>query len=193
MINMDEFMKDYNQLNIRDLLRKYDLSTNRYAKLKKEYNLPAKTPVFKPSIINPRGIYSKNYTKVKESGHFQIKRRKDGKTTSYITVPTEHIAKLIVAKLREYDWDKSKLDLIKREIDFDWLVFEHKYSHVCFKDFVKDNDRMSISEILEKYRINIYEYRQIRETLGVKKKRYMKRNICNEWRDDDEADQDKDR
>lgn len=106
-IEKEEFIKDYlSGMTYNELAKKYDINYVTVHKRIKSYNLPSRGNMRVP----------RNYSYNKSYNLYVVTHMIGGKNHYYGRYTTEEIAKQVVKRLREYDWDKSKLPDIKKEL-----------------------------------------------------------------------------
>lgn len=103
----EEFIKDYlNGMTYKDLANKYDINPITVRNRIKSYGLPLAKSIKIP----------KNYSYNKSYNLYVVTHMIGDKSHYYGRYTTEEIAKQVVKRLRECDWDKSKLSDIKKEL-----------------------------------------------------------------------------
>lgn len=103
----EEFIKDYlDGMTYNELAKKYDRNPITVRKMIKSYGLPLRGNMRVP----------KNYSYNKSYNLYVVTHRIGDKSHYYGRYTTEEIAKQVVKRLRECDWDKSKLPDIKKEL-----------------------------------------------------------------------------
>lgn len=107
-IEKEEFIKDYlDGMTYNELAKKYDINYVTVHNRIKSYDLP-----LRGNMRVPKNYYYSKYYK-----HYIVSRKIGAKVHYYGSYKTEEIAKQVVKRLREYDWDKSKLPDIKKELE----------------------------------------------------------------------------
>lgn len=175
---INSFKEDYNKLPLRELLKKYDLSSKKYTRLKRHLNLGEKKKVVKYTEFTklcigkePPKYYS--YT----GGKYHINRTRNGKTITYTSCYTEELAKKTVEMLKQCNWDRTKVPLIKKQLGYDDEYFHIKYKHINFDEFKRDYDRLNYEELLEKYNLSPYKYTKVKNYLKLGRKKVVTKNI----------------
>lgn len=106
-IEKEEFIKDYlGGMTYNELAKKYDINYVTVHNRIKSYDLPLRGNMRVP----------RNYSYNKSYNLYVVTHMIGGKNHYYGRYKTEEIAKQVVKRLREYDWDKSKLPDIKKEL-----------------------------------------------------------------------------
>lgn len=172
-VDMEELEKDYldPKMEVKDICRKYDISRNRYNKLRKE--IVKKTGVtHKPTLIGGRDIrYNKlkHIHKIELSGKYRLTAYKDGKIHFYGNYDTLEIARNVRDLLMEHDWDR---DYYNKVIKPQYNPNLDMSTPVGFEnDFMSG---MSVIELREKYSLTQYQYRLIAMAIKQKHGLYRK-------------------
>lgn len=114
-INMDQFIKDFNEgMSSYNLQDKYLLTPRQYRKLvrgvRRKDGFSMKRSRTKNYII--RSKFDEPHITSKKDGRFMIRK----KEVYYGQYDTLEIAKKVKQKLIEHKWDKSKLNEIRKEL-----------------------------------------------------------------------------
>ena len=118
----EQFISLYNNTNIpvQDIRVKLGLNSKKYTKYRQK--------ALHENRIKPRRIYPtsrkkqnkknnvKNYSYNPHIRKWYVKKGKDYKTITYGAYDSEEIAKKIVEKLKEHDWDINYLTEIQEEV-----------------------------------------------------------------------------
>ena len=115
VINMDKFIKDFNEgMSSYNLQNKYLLTPRQYRKLvrgvRRKDGFSKKRSGTKINTI--RSKFNEPYITSKKDGRFMIRKRE----IYYGQYDTLEIAKKVKQKLIENEWDKSKLNRIRKEL-----------------------------------------------------------------------------
>ena len=173
---IDSFIYDYDKLTINEIKKKYDISGNKYSKIKKELGLGKKKQVYKLNDFERKyniGYEPKNYTKAGK--RFVVNKTKNCKRIQYISCRSEEVAKDIVKLFNKYGWDESNIPKIMEEVDYERREFEYKYRDFDFDSFKKDYNNMNLDELLEKYGLTFHTYSKIKNYLGLKTKKHIRK------------------
>jgi len=102
----DEFVELYNDYSIDVQKIKQKIGSNSYLKLRKE---ALNKGDIKQRPYNIKRVNHKHYHFDKSMGKFRVRKVKNGKYMSFGFYDTEREAKQVVERLKEVDWDKTKL------------------------------------------------------------------------------------
>lgn len=114
-INMDQFIKDFNEgMSSYNLQDKYLLTPRQYRKLVRGVRRKDGFSMKRSRTKNytARSKFDEPHITSKKDGRFMIRKRK----VYYGQYDTLEIAKKVKQKLIEHKWDKSKLNDIRKEL-----------------------------------------------------------------------------
>lgn len=167
-IDMEEFTRDYLNPNmeVKDICMKYDISRNRYNKIRKE--VVKETGVtHKPTAVGGRDIrfnQFKNIYKIELSGKYRISSYKKGETNFFGNYDTLEIAIEVRDLLIEHDWDRDYYNKVIRPKYNPSLDFSTPEGFE--EDFM--SGEMTIDELRKKYNLTQYQYRMISTPIKIK-------------------------
>lgn len=115
VINMDQFIKDFNEgMSSYNLQNKYLITPRQYRKLvrgvRRKDGFSKKRTRTKTYTV--RSKFNEPHIISKKDGRFMIRKRE----VYYGQYDTLEIAKKVKQKLIENEWDKSKLNKIRKEL-----------------------------------------------------------------------------
>lgn len=164
-----EFIGDYDNLSVNGLMKKYRLSRNEYNRLRNNLNLSQKKRVFEHCNSSHNG--AKYY--YKKDDKYIIRKKQDGKMKYFATCYSKDVADRTVELLKQSNWDKSKLDDIKKELDYETNHIKHRLSNIDFEQFKSDYDKLNREQLFDKYGLTLYKYGFIKKHLGLDRKKYV--------------------
>lgn len=114
-INMDQFIKDFNEgMSSYNLQDKYLLTPRQYRRLtrgiRRKDGFSMKRSRTKPYAVHSR--FNEPHITFKKDGRYMIRRKK----IYYGQYATLEIAKKVKQKLIEHQWDKRQLNNIRKEL-----------------------------------------------------------------------------
>ena len=165
------FINDFENMSVYDLRKKYDLSDKKYRRLKEKLGLGKKKQVRRETAFHFSYPYSKFYYKYDD--RYIITRRIKGKSIHFCSCKSEETAKKTVELLKKYNWDKSKVPQIKKELDYEGENIRFKFKGFDFEGFEKDFYRLSFKDLLTKYDLNQNKYTQIKNYLKLGRKKHI--------------------
>lgn len=122
--NYEEFIRLYNanELKVTEIKKQLNLTDSEYRRYRRHalkenrLDIDTRNPNYKSLMGRPKNQKHepKNYTR--SGGRFYVYKNIDGEKILFGGYPSEDIAKQIVVKLKECNWDKKQLPKIQKEV-----------------------------------------------------------------------------